>query len=304
MPGGIVTYANLVPNRTFCADQFLTRVGFLDFPSANAFLASLRKFGLTHHNVDEGPDVGVLHQDEGLLGPARWLQWGSDEHGHPIAWLTGTDPGKVMVPQGWSPDSALRYVNDADASRMIPVQTTNTHTAFLDSRSGEVVYGLPPTPTPDPFRAFEFIGQFTDQLRLVRDEVGPIYLYYFPKSSLRVIAQSLRLADQPDFNKYALRLQDLREVAAGCVRESKKAFDIIEAATIESDIKESARLAYLQVFYDGTWVIAFSDYVTAMRAGSPQAKNYFSLMADFSHRARVNLTDSKRAVAALNRKYK
>ena len=107
-PGGIAAYRRLVPNKTFCADQHLTRVGFLDWPTANEFLASLRAFGLTHQNVDEGPDVGVLHQDDGQLAVAFWLEWGRDEAGRSIAWLYGTDAGQLAVPEGWPEDTATK----------------------------------------------------------------------------------------------------------------------------------------------------------------------------------------------------
>jgi hypothetical protein len=106
-PGGMAAYRRLVPTKTFCADQHLTRVGFLDWPTANEFLASLRAFGLTHQNVDEGPDVGVLHQDDGQLAVAFWLEWGRDEAGRSIAWLYGTDAGQLAVPEGW-PDQIAK----------------------------------------------------------------------------------------------------------------------------------------------------------------------------------------------------
>jgi hypothetical protein len=105
-PGGIAAYKRLVPNETFCADQHLTRVGFVAWPEANGFLERLRSVGLTHHCVDGDTDVGVVHQDDGPLAVAFWLEWGRDEAGRSIAWLHGTDAGQLAVPEGWSQDSA------------------------------------------------------------------------------------------------------------------------------------------------------------------------------------------------------
>lgn len=305
VPGGVETYARLVPNKTFCADQYLTRVGFLDLPTANEFLASLRAFGLTHHNVDEGPEVGVLHQDEGFLGLVPWLEWHRDKTGRSIAWLVGTNPGELAVPEGWSANSALRYIEDAEASsRLIPLETTPNHAAFLDSRSGEVVYGLKSaSDPPDPLANMATIQRVTEELRVVRDGVASIYVYYLPKSWLRVIAKSLRLVDQPDFGRYSAELEAVRESAYRIVQESKQAAEAIMASDIASDIKEAARLGHQQVFYDAGWVTFFCEFVKMMRDGDRDAMNCFREMADYSHKARANLAELQRQGAYLNLKY-
>lgn len=304
--GGMESYAKLVPNRTLCADEHLTRVGFLDWPTANDFLERLRAVGLTHHNVDEGPDVGVLHQDEGFLGLVPWLEWHRDQAGLSIAWLSGTPPGELAIPQGWSAKSALRYIDNAEASsRLIPLKTTTDHASFVDSRSGEVVYGLPSAPNaPDLFANMETVQRLTADLRLIRDQVATIYVYYFPKSWSRVIAQSLRLVEQPDFGRYRLELEAFSEVTNRIVEESKKAAEAVMASDLDSDIKESVRLAHQQVFFDGGWVVFFCEYVKAMREGDRQSQNYFRAMADYSHKAHTNLRQSQRAIARLNAKHK
>jgi len=306
VPGGIETYGQLIPNRTFCADQYLTRVGFLDWEEANKFLARLRAFGLTHHNVDEGPDVGVLHQDEGFLGVVPWLEWHRDQTGLSIAWLTGTQPGELATPVGWSHNSALRYIENAEApSRLIPLEAMPDHAAFLDSASGEVLYGLKSASasTDAISESMAAIKQATDQLRVIRDQVGPIYVYYFPKTWLQVIARSLHVTEQPDFGRYTAQLNTFRGSATRIANESKTAFEVVALADIDSDIKESARLSHLQVFYDANWVILFCKYVEAMRDMNPEALGYFRVMADFSHKAHANLAELQRAGARLARKY-
>ena len=306
LEGGIETYVKLVPNRTFCSDQYLTRVGFLDLPTANDFLERLRAVGFTHQNIDEGPDVAVLHQGEGLLSVAFWLEWNRDDAGLSIAWLAGTQPGAVATPAGWSPNSALRYIDNTEAgSRLTPLESAPNYTAFRDSQSGEVVYGLKPAPiAPDPLAHMQIIQRVTAELRIIRDQVAMIYVYYFPKSWFRVIAESLRLAPQPDFSRYSGELETFRESAQQLIAESKKATEAIVASDLDSDSKALAVLAHQQVFYDSGWVICFCWYVKAMREGNRQSQTYFREMADYSHKAHANLAASQQAMKRFNAKYK
>jgi hypothetical protein len=131
-PGGISEYRRLAPNKTFCADQYLTRVGFPDWPETKRFLEGrLHSVGLTQHYVNGNVDVGLVHQDEGIAALTPWLEWGRDEAGRSIAWLSGTDAGELGVPEGWSHDSAPRYIADAEATeRLIPRESAPSHSGL------------------------------------------------------------------------------------------------------------------------------------------------------------------------------
>jgi hypothetical protein len=304
-PGGIAAYKRLVPNKTFCADQHLTRVGFLDWPEVSQFLERLHGVGLTQHFVNGRVDIGLVHQDQGIAALTPWLEWGRDEAGRSIAWLSGADVGQLAVPEGWSPDSALRNITDAEATEsLIPLETTPSHSAFLDSRSGEVVYGLNDAHgSTDPLQDMATIKCLTDELRIIRDRVGVIFVYYFPKSWLRVIAKALRLTAQPDFARYTSELRMLRDSASRIANGAKTAFEAIATANIDAELKEAARLGYLQVFYDANWVILFDELIKAMREGNRESLKYFNAMADFARKANANLAELKREGGRLSLKY-
>jgi hypothetical protein len=293
-------FRRLVPNKTFCADQHLTRVGFLDWPEVSQFLEQLHTVGLTHHYVNGRVDIGLVHQEQGIAALTPWLEWGRDEAGHSIAWLSGTEAGQLAVPEGWTPSSALRYMADAEATeRLIPLETTPSLSTFLDSRSGEVLYTL--NDETDALRLLDTIIQLADHLRFIRDRVSQIYVYYFPKRPLEIIARAFGLRDRPDFARYAAELLLLRESASKIVTEGKPAFEAIAKANIVAEKKEGARLVYLQIHYDTNVVVLFEQYVTAMREGNRDASKYFHAMVDFSQKANANLIELQRDAALLNR---
>lgn len=299
-PGGLVAYERLVPNKTFCADQHLTRVGFLDWPEVSRFLEQLHAVGLSHHYVDGRVDIGLVQQDQGIAGLTPWLEWGRDEAGHSIAWLSGTEVGRLAVPEGWSQDSALLFISNAEAAeRLIPLENTSSHSAFLDSGTGQVVYG--PNDEAAALRQLDTISQLADQLRFIRERISQIYGYYFPKSFLVPIARAFGLSPQPDFARHAAELLLLRESAARIASEGKSAFEAIANASIDSEKKEGARLVYLQIHYDTNVVVLFDQCVTAMREGDREASRYFDTMLAFTQKANANLIELQKEAARLNR---
>ena len=98
-PGGLGAYAKASPNRTFCADGSVARIGFLAPDDARQWLDMLAGHGLPAEGAD--PQVAVVDQAKGLLAPSTWLSTISDGSTR-IAWRTGEDPQQTFVPDGWS----------------------------------------------------------------------------------------------------------------------------------------------------------------------------------------------------------
>jgi hypothetical protein len=100
-PGGVEAYAASIPNRTFCADGRLTRVGFMHPNDVGHHLNGLAAAGLTTADEHEVfVDLAVVDQFEGPTRPCAWLEWERVEQ-ITRAWLSGSEPGELATPPGW-----------------------------------------------------------------------------------------------------------------------------------------------------------------------------------------------------------
>lgn len=152
-PGGLAQYQRNCPNRTFCADDTLTRIGFMAPEEAQAWIDHLQLHGLVNLRGDTSIDVAIVHQVEGFLGLCDWLEGGIDESGIGRVWLKGTAPGPLAVPPHWASQQSrgMTYVTPAEAeSRIMPLGPANGVEAFLDLKSGKVVYAPGARPTDRP----------------------------------------------------------------------------------------------------------------------------------------------------------
>ena len=96
-PEGMKAYAAACPNPSFCADDNVARVGFMAFDDANAYVAWLRSFGFVFSSDADTSEIALIREDKGHLVPCTWLELGRIG-GHPVVWLTGTEPGSASIP--------------------------------------------------------------------------------------------------------------------------------------------------------------------------------------------------------------
>jgi hypothetical protein len=101
-PGGVEEYAASAPNRTYCADGHLTRVGFMHPNDVSHHIDTLRAAGLTPTDDDVFVDLVVVDQFGGPTLPCPWIAWARTE-GVARAWLIDTDPGELATPSVWEP---------------------------------------------------------------------------------------------------------------------------------------------------------------------------------------------------------
>jgi hypothetical protein len=118
-PGGLKAYRAVFP-RTFCMDDHLTRVGFLQQRDVQLFcereLSKARLASSTGHrlafDVVSG-SVAIVEQRQGPWGDPHdspWLEYREDGQGVCACWLAGTEPGPLAAPDGWSPESSRGMV--------------------------------------------------------------------------------------------------------------------------------------------------------------------------------------------------
>jgi hypothetical protein len=144
-PGGLPRYQEECPNRTFCMDEYLTRIGFMAGADASSFVGSLQVKGLVFSQNGRFIDIAVVNQRTGLTAGCDWLQFDKHLVGFSICWLVGTEPGKVAVPEGWELENSLskksNFIDNRDADQRLKfLRHADGNDVFLDAETGKEVY--------------------------------------------------------------------------------------------------------------------------------------------------------------------
>ncbi len=139
-PGGVDGYRRDCPNRTFCADELVSRVAFMVPGDADVFVAELAEKGLTPYRKGAAEDVALVSQAEGPLRPCTWLEL-SRRGDVTIAWLAGTDRGDVHAPAGWHPDRGARHLSAAEIKQRLEFVRSEDHVdVYRDKTTGQELY--------------------------------------------------------------------------------------------------------------------------------------------------------------------
>jgi hypothetical protein len=101
-PGGIEAFQDACPNHSFCADDHLARVGFLQPTEMDSFASRLEHAGLTAIKDGNCADFAIVDQVQGPIAPCDWFEWGRHADGFNLGWLAGTKPSTIVVPLGWT----------------------------------------------------------------------------------------------------------------------------------------------------------------------------------------------------------
>jgi len=110
-PSGVDAYRALCPNRTYCADEPLTRIGFMV------------------------PDD--------VRGFVKILERGRHAEGFAAVWLAGTEPGEFVAPEGWTIGQSQRMNRCAledVAETMFPIGNDDGLDVVLDLKTGQERY--------------------------------------------------------------------------------------------------------------------------------------------------------------------
>ena len=73
-PSGWRDFVEYVPNETFCADDDLARVGFMNPRDVKRFIERICTHGLIHMSGGKFVDIAVVDQQRGPTQPCDWLQ--------------------------------------------------------------------------------------------------------------------------------------------------------------------------------------------------------------------------------------
>jgi hypothetical protein len=149
-PGGWPAFVEAVPNGTLCADDELARVGFMGPPDAKAFIVELETQGLRFLVDGVAGDVAVVDQQQGLMNPCLWLEFGrvTLDGGNTVAacWSPeGAGPaGPLATPEGWAFEGSLsqhfRFVPTEQVDERLQLLHRDAdHEVYLDLRTGKEI---------------------------------------------------------------------------------------------------------------------------------------------------------------------
>ena len=139
-PGGLEVFRRDCPNNTFCADDHLSRVGFMVLQDAKAFIGDLQAKGLTPYRGGACDEVALLDPNGGPVCPCEWLQWGW-RYGVAVAWLSGSGVGDLHAPRWWNAYDPMRSVPAAEArERLEFVRNDGPVHVYRDKTTGQEYY--------------------------------------------------------------------------------------------------------------------------------------------------------------------
>src|SRR5256885_16308304 len=141
--GGVRAYARDCPNRTFCCDGHLTRVGFCAPADVAAFVNRLKASGLALVDGGQFRDLAIVDEYRGPTARCPWLEGGRHEAGGSVVGLTGTPPTPAVGPAGWELGQSAKwgFVSTRDAwARLLPLAKSESIDVVLDYASGLEVH--------------------------------------------------------------------------------------------------------------------------------------------------------------------
>ncbi|MGH7173961.1 MAG: tetratricopeptide repeat protein [Gemmataceae bacterium] len=139
-PGGVDGYRRDCPNNTFCADECLSRIGFMVQSDADVFVAQLAARGLMPYRNDVAEDVALATPVEGSMRPCAWLElgrWGQVV----VAWLAGTKRGDLHAPAGWNAEKPLRQMSEEEIEQRLEfLRSEDNVDVYRDKTTGQQLY--------------------------------------------------------------------------------------------------------------------------------------------------------------------
>lgn len=143
-PGGVDAYQRNCPNRTFCADEHLTRVGFMGPADTRKFIGLLIALGFVLLDGEKFVDIAIIDERVGLTKKCDWLVAGKFSDGWAGCWLAGTDDAWTAFPEGRTPESVtaanLTLVSTAAEANYGFVKHEGNLAVLKHKDSGELKY--------------------------------------------------------------------------------------------------------------------------------------------------------------------
>jgi len=134
-PGGVEAYKDNCPNRTFCSDGEVCRVGFMAWADTQAFLQSMQRFNIT----PETGDVVIIRENKGLLQASDWLEFHRID-GTPMGRLVDSTVQFLAAPSGWAPGHRNVLMTETELRQRELIANKNGVASYRDRSTGEVFH--------------------------------------------------------------------------------------------------------------------------------------------------------------------
>jgi hypothetical protein len=141
LQGGMEAFRRLVPNKTFCSDNELARVGFMTPQDVRTFEERLQQHGLIYWENGRAVDFVFANQIEGLTAHSTWAEYGrvplggNSAHIVGACRLTGSQQIQVFTPEGWQFEGSM-----SQNSRYLPEGETNGAPVYIGRQDRVDVY--------------------------------------------------------------------------------------------------------------------------------------------------------------------
>jgi hypothetical protein len=151
-PGGTDAYLQSLldlerPPRFVCgAESKLTNASFYDFEHLMPAVKLLEQHSIVVSDDGAFVEAAIIAQGIGPKLECWWLEWREHAQGFTYAWQTGTDPGDMAAPKGWTPEqsrSLTRYDLRDEEGRGFKLGGDEKGETWLDLQTGYVIDGLP-----------------------------------------------------------------------------------------------------------------------------------------------------------------
>lgn len=155
-PGGMGNFWIDSPNSSLCADDCVTRIGFIGWEMLRGFIDRLVEVGFVFVGDGEFIEIAIVDQADGLLRPCRWLNVGDHPDGFRYTAMCGDLSEVIEKPLDWRFEDSI------------------TEQGW--SRRLDVPSGSPESPSEDPFEELfaELLEEPVEsQGRVNRFEVSP-----------------------------------------------------------------------------------------------------------------------------------
>ena len=146
--GGWDQFVADAPNRTFCADSDLARIGFMAPDDVAAFIDFLQKRGLVFLEDGRAVDFCVCDQQSGPTCGCSWVEFGQiefDNYRVAAARLAGSTSLDLHTPDSWSYENSLSrqfsFIPTGEESKSLRyLRHENGTDVYLNLLTGKEVY--------------------------------------------------------------------------------------------------------------------------------------------------------------------
>lgn len=117
IPDGFEGFRQHIPNFSWCKDDKIIRLGFLDGDEAKEFVKKLEALNLVYQGSDGAQDFVIVDQIYGITIPCNWLEWGHTEFNNDpemkvaACRIAGSSDDTIVTPVDWKYENSLTAIH-------------------------------------------------------------------------------------------------------------------------------------------------------------------------------------------------